>query len=88
MRRSQINLDFVHRRAHITRNVEIEVVGLDLVHVHTPSIAFNAERSFPIGADDLGDMIVCHVVLPLALLEALGGVDEEHIIGLFAFLQH
>ena len=34
------------------------------------------------------DVLRVQIVLPLALVEVLGGVDEQHIVGLFAFFNH
>ena len=41
-----------------------------------------------VGLDDLVDVLFRQLVLALAFLEMLGGVDEEHVVRLLAFLQH
>jgi hypothetical protein len=43
------------RRAHVARNIEVEIVLLDLCHVHTAGIA-RLFRALPIRVDDLVDL--------------------------------
>ena len=45
-------------------------------------------RAVLVGADDLGDVLWRKLVLAFAFHEVLGGVDEEHVVGLLAFLEH
>jgi hypothetical protein len=35
-----------------------------------------------------GDMLFAELVLAFAFVEVLGGVDEEHVVGLFALFEH
>ena len=41
-----------------------------------------------VGIDDLIDMFGVEIVLSFAFLEMLGGVDEQHIIGLLALFEY
>ena len=83
----QIDLYFRLGRADIARDVQLEVVGLNLVHPHASGVPLNALRALAIGVDDLLNMPVGQVVLSLPFLEMLGRVDEQDIVGLFALLQ-
>ena len=87
MRHRQIDLDLLLGRADIARDVQVAVVGLNLVYLHASGVPLDALRTLLVGDDDLLDMLVGQVVLPLALLEMLGRVDEQDIIGLLALLQ-
>ena len=87
MRDRQIDRDLLLSRADIARDVQIAVVGLNLVYLHASGVPLDALRTLLVGVDDLLDMLVGQVVLPLALLEMLGRVDEQDVIGLFALLQ-
>lgn len=75
-------------RANVARDVQIEFVGLDLLHRHAPRVALHLLRALLVCGDDLGDVLLGQLVLALALQEMLGGVDEQHVVGLFALLQH
>ena len=55
--------------------------------LHASGVPLDALRTLLVGVDDLLDMLVGQVVLPLAPLEMLGRVDEQDIIGLLALLQ-
>ena len=57
------------------------------LHAHALGVAllFLAEL---VGVDDLGDVLVRELVLAFAFHEVLGGVDEEHVVGLLALLEH
>ena len=79
--------DLRRGRAYIAGDIQVEVVGLNLVHFHASGVPFDDLRSLLVGVDDLLDMLVGQVVLPLGLLEMLGRVDEQDIVGLLALLQ-
>ena len=87
MRERQIDLDFLLGRADIAGDIQIEVVGLNLVHLDASSVPLDALLAMLVGVDDLLDMLVGQVVLSLALLEMFGRVDEQNIVGLLALLQ-
>ena len=77
----EADLLLAHRRADVAGDVQVEVVLLDLVHLHSAGVAgfFLSEL---VGVDDLGDVLGRELVLALALYEVLGGVDEEDVVGL------
>ncbi len=89
MGRREVDLLLTHRRADVARDVQVEVVFLDLCHFHPSGVAFDGFLwTLFVGINDLGDMLLAQLILALAFFEVLGGVDEEHIVGLLAFLQH
>ncbi|CRH93853.1 Uncharacterised protein [Chlamydia trachomatis] len=75
------------RRVHIARDVQVVVVGADLIKRDEAAEAFDALTL----THDVGDSldVTCAQFVVLAdLLKALGGVHDQHI-GLFALLaQH
>ena len=83
----QADLCLTHRRADVAGDVEVEVVLLDFRHPIPAGVAgfFLSEL---IGVDDLLNVLRAQLVLALAFGEVLGGVDEEHVIRLLAFLEH
>ena len=83
----QVNFRFAHSRADVARDVQVEIVLRDLFHRHPPGIPgfFLSEL---VRLDDLGDVLVGQLVLPLALDEVLCRVDEQHVIRLLALLRH
>lgn len=76
MSRRQVNLCFRLSGADITRDVQVEIVLSDLVQCHTPGVTLLL-RAIPVGGDNSLDVFVAKLVLPLALCEVLGGVDEQ-----------
>ena len=88
MRGRQIDFDFWLGGADIARDIQIEVVGLDLIHLHSSGVPLDALRSLPVSVDDFLDMLVSKIVLSLPFLEMPGCVDEQDIIGLLALLQN
>ena len=89
MGRLKVDLRLSHRRADVAGDVQVEVVLLDLVHLDPAGVAglFLSEL---VGVDDLGDVLLAELVLAFAFVEVLraAGVDEEHVVGLLAFLEH
>ncbi len=73
--------------ARLSRWRRSQLVLLDLLHLHAAGVA-GRFRAVLVGADDLGDVLVRQLVLAFAFGEMLGGVDEEHVVGLLAFLEH
>ena len=74
-------------RADVARDVQVVAVFLDLFHRNTAGVAI-LFLPVLVRVDDLVDMIRRQDILALALLEVLGGVDEEHVIRFLALLQH
>ena len=60
--------------------------SLRFIHLHPAGVA-GRFRAVLVGVDDLGDVLFRQLVLAFALHKMLGGVDEEHIVGLLAFLE-
>ena len=87
MRGGQIDLDFLLGHADIAGDVQVKVVGLNLVHLHAPSVPLDVLRTLQVGVDDRLDVLVGQVVLSLPLLEFFGRVDEQNIIRLLALFQ-
>jgi len=87
MHRRKINLLFSFCRADVARDVEVEIVLLDFLHADPARVArrFLAQL---IGVDNFVNMLGQKLVLPFASLEALGSVDEQHIVRFLALLQH
>jgi hypothetical protein len=83
----QIDFRLTHRRADVARDVQVEIVLLDLGHAHPARVArlFLTEL---VGLDDLGDVLIGQLVLALAFDKVLGRVDEQHVVRLLALLQH
>lgn len=87
VRHVEVDLLLTHRRADVAGDVQVEVVLLDLGHLHAAGVA-GGFRSVLVGVDDLGDVLLAQLVLAFAFHEVLGGVDEEHVVGLLALLEH
>ena len=68
-------------------DVQIEVVLLDLRHVHPTGVAWRF-RALLVSVDDLLDVLFAQLVLAFTLHEVLGGVNEKHVIGLLALLEN
>ncbi len=82
----QINLLLGGYRADVARDVQIEIVLLDLGHLHLAGVS-GLLGAVLVSLDDLGDMLGLELVLPFAFLEVLGGIDEQHVVGLLALLE-
>ena len=83
-------VDFLVRngRADVARDIQIEIVlFFDDLDGHPPRIAGFLLAEL-ICVDDLVDMLFKQVILSLAFLEVFAGVDEQHVVRLFAFLEH
>ena len=73
--------------ADVAGNVEVEFVFLDLGHVHATGVAGLLLAEF-IGLNDLGDVFFGQLVLAFAFYKVLGRINEQDVVGLFAFLEH
>jgi hypothetical protein len=58
MRGRQIDRDLLLGPADIAGDVQVEVVGLNLVHLHASGVPLDALRTLLIGLDDILDMPV------------------------------
>ena len=76
MRDRQIDRYFLLGRADIAGDVQVAVVGLNLLYLHASGVPLDVLGTLLVGVDDLLYMLVVQVVLPLAFLEMLGRVDE------------
>lgn len=83
----QVDLLLCGRRADVTGDVEVEVVLLDLRHLHPAGVA-GLFLAVLVGVDDLVDVLRLELVLAFALLEVLGGVDEEYVVRVLVLLEH
>ena len=83
----EVNLFLGYRCADIAGDIEVEIVLLDLCHLHSTGVAGLLD-SVLIGGNDLIDVCLAQLVLALALDEVFSSVDEEHIVGLLASLQN
>ena len=83
----EADLSFAHCRADVAGDVQVEVVFLDLIHLHPAGVAgfFLPEL---VGVDDFGDVLLAELILAFAFVEVLGGVDEKHVVGLLALFEH
>jgi len=84
---SQRDFVFRHGGADVAGDVQVVAFLGDTRHRDALGVA----RLFPaelVGLDDLGDMRRGQAVLALAFLEMLGGINEEHVVRLFALLEH
>ncbi len=75
----QINLLVGHGRADVAGDVQVKIVLLDFFLCNSTRVTCFF-RAVLIGFDDLLDVLRLKLVLPLAFLEMLGGVDEEHLV--------
>ncbi len=82
----QINLWLNNCRADVAGNIKVITVFFDLLHRYPPRVAqlFFSEL---VGFDDFGDVLRAKLVLPFAVVEVLGGINEEDIVRFFAFLE-
>ena len=83
----EVDLLFAHGRADVAGDVQVEVVLLDLGHLHAAGVA-GGFRAVLVGVDDLLDVLLAQLVLAFAFHEVLGGVNEEDVVGLLALLEH
>lgn len=75
--------------ADIAGDVEVPVVFRDFVHGDASGVAFDGVAgSFAIGLDDSGDVVGGEDVLAFCFFELFFGVDDEDIVGLFAFFEY
>jgi hypothetical protein len=82
----QINLLLGGHCTDVARDVQIEIVLLDLDHLHPAGVS-GFLGAVLVSLDDLGDMLGLELVLLFAFLEVLGGIDEQHVVGLLALLE-
>jgi hypothetical protein len=87
VRLSEVNLLLGGGGADVARDVQVEVVLLDLIHLDPAGVA-GLLLSELVGVDDPGDVLRAQLVLALAFHEMLSGVDEEYVVGLLALLEH
>ena len=83
----EVNFLFAHRCADVSRDVQVEVVLLDLGHLHSARVA-GFLCAILIGFDDFLNVLGLELILLFAFLKVLGGVDEQHIVGFLALLEH
>jgi len=73
--------------ADVAGDVEVEVIFSNLHHLDAARVAW-LFLSIAVGVDDLGNVLAAELVLALSFLKVLCGVDEQHVIGFFALLEH
>ncbi len=72
--------------ADVAKDVQIEVVLLNLLHCHTAGITSLGTAVLK-RVDDLADVLVRQPVLAFAFIKVFGSVDEQDVIRLLAFLE-
>ena len=83
----QVDLLLRFGGADVSGDVQVVVVVLDLLQRDPAGIALFF-LAVLVGVDDFVNVLGQELILSLALLVVLGGIDEEHVIGLFALFQH
>ena len=82
----QVNFLFGDGGADVTGDVQVVIILFDFRHFHAAGITrlfFAVAVSF----DDFVEVFVEKNVLAFAFFKMFGGVDEEHVVGLFAFFE-
>jgi hypothetical protein len=87
MHRQQVDFLSGGGGAHVARYVEVVAVLSYLGHRHATGVAVGF-ATLAVGGHDFVDVRLAQEVLALALFEELAGVDEQHIVGLLALLEH
>ena len=87
MRWRQVDRHVTHRSANAAGDVEVEAFFGNSLHADALGIAVLFFSKL-ISLNDFVDVLFRELVLAFAFYEVLGGVDEKHVIVLFALFEH
>lgn len=83
--RRQFDFGFFSGCTHIAGDVEVEVIGFNLVRFRTPGITFNYHMPFAIRGNNIGDLAVRHGVCHFTLSKRSEALIESNSSGSLHF---
>lgn len=86
----EVDLDLILGVADVAGDVQIEIVGFNLFHLHPTRVFLDLFRPLLVGVNDPGDMLVRRHVLAFPFGEILGaaGINEQNIVRFLAPFKH